>query len=71
MQTKLLKSKRILLDYSAKQLAEILDIHIHTFRKKEEGKLPFNQREIAILIEVLKLTPEEVITIFFAKEVDK
>lgn len=64
MKTNMLKSKRVLANYDKKTLADILGICKYSYTKKEDGKSDFTSKQISILMNVLRLTPEEVVEIF-------
>ena len=62
----IIKSKGLKLRY----IAEQLDITTYTLSMKIDNIKQFKAREIQILCEILCLSEEEMIKIFFAKKVD-
>ena len=67
--TNLLKSKRVEYGYSQENMSNFLGISGISYGMKERGEYDFSQTEIAIIIEVLKLTFKEVNAIFFANRI--
>lgn len=57
--------------YKISFLASKCGITPQGFYPKLNGKREFSQREITVLRELLKLTPEDVAMIFFAEKVDE
>lgn len=53
------------------KIAEALGKTINTFSRKLAGKQDFTESEMHTLAEILQLTNEEKIAIFFAEEVGK
>ena len=51
--------------------ARKLDISAVSLSYKLNNKIPFDQDEIMDSIDLFKLTPEEAMSFFFTKEVDK
>lgn len=68
MQSKLFKSKMTLHEDTISSLSELMNIHRNTLAEKIDGKAQFKQNEIDFFIDHWKLTPHEVIQIFFDKE---
>lgn len=62
--TKLLKSKRFMLDYTQKDIAKILGITTKSYNFKENGLLDFKRNERILLKEVLKLSLDECMIAF-------
>lgn len=63
---KLLKSKMMLTKYDTfNHLSEAIGIDGRTLYDKRKGKIRFNTVDIIRIKEVLNLTDDEVITIFF------
>lgn len=54
---------------SAPKLAQKIGINKKTIYKKMRGETQFTQREICAISESLNLSAEEMLAIFFAKEV--
>ncbi|WP_455937842.1 helix-turn-helix domain-containing protein [Gemella morbillorum] len=67
MNLKLLKHKRKLLGLTQEEFAEKIGIARTNYLKKENGKEGFKQEQIDKIIKELKLTPKEVVEIFFNK----
>lgn len=65
-----LKSKRVLLGYTQKEVANQLQIETSSYNKKENGKNDFSVREISTLKALFKLSDEEFIGIFFDENSD-
>lgn len=68
MQPKLFKSKMTLHEDTISSLSELMNIHRNTLAEKIDGKAQFKQNEIDFFIDHWKLTPHEVIQIFFDKD---
>ena len=68
MQCKLFKSKMTLNEDTISSLSELMNIHRNTLAEKIDGKAQFKQNEIDFFIDHWKLTPHEVIQIFFDKD---
>ena len=68
MQSKLFKSKMTLNEDTISSLSELMNIHRNTLAEKIDGKAQFKQNEIDFFIAHWKLTPHEVIQIFFDKD---
>ena len=64
MKANVLKSKRVLHDYTEKELADIVGISRYSYIKKENGIAEFNASQIASIMRALQLTPEEIVEIF-------
>lgn len=69
MKSNLLKSERVKLGITQKNICKKLEINAATYSKKENGVIEFKASEIMILKEVLKLTPEKINDIFFENNV--
>lgn len=67
MQERMLKLKLALAGITITELAYILGISRASLSQKIAGKVSFRQSEMAILIDILKLTLDEVDLIFFSK----
>ena len=67
MNLKLLKDKRKLLGLTQEEFAERLGMARTNYFKKEKGRENFKQEQIDKIIKELKLTPKEVVEIFFNK----
>lgn len=65
--TNMLKARRVQYDYSQTDVAEVLDMTMTTYGKKERGDLDFSQSEIYTLKKLLNLTNEEVIEFFLSE----
>lgn len=59
-----LKGARVAKGFTQETIAEKLDISTKTYNRKELGFVEFNRREIAILVDILGLTQDEVRKIF-------
>jgi DNA-binding XRE family transcriptional regulator len=59
-----LKGARVAKGFTQETMAEVLDISTKTYNRKELGFVEFNRREIAVLVEVLELTQDEISQIF-------
>jgi len=68
MNSNKLKAKLVECGETQRSLADALDIDVATINKKVNGKALFNANEIKKIIELLKLSGDEVISIFFAEE---
>lgn len=67
MNLNLLRHKRKLLGLTQEEFAEKLGIARTNYLKKEKGRENFKQEQIDKIIKELKLTPKEVVEIFFNK----
>lgn len=65
MNGNLLKSKRILLGITQKDLAKKLSVSEKTYNHKEQGKIHFKPGEIVKISKELSLSNKEVNQIFF------
>jgi len=68
--TNLLKAKLIEYGITHEQIAEMIGISHASFSYKLNNKRVFTSVEIKKIADVLKLTPDEVMKIFFANDVD-
>lgn len=66
MNTNKLKGKIVERGLTLKDFADKLNINPSTLTRKLNGEVEFKRDEIMSTIEILGLTPEEVIAIFFA-----
>lgn len=46
--------------YSQKDVAELMGMNIHTFRKKINGVMEFKDKEKLALADILELTPQQI-----------
>ena len=67
--TQLLKAKMILNSDDASDVSQAMKISTATFSAKLNNKKEFKAEEIYVLINRYDLTPQEVMDIFFKKEV--
>lgn len=65
MNTNMLKSKRVLLGCTQKDVAKHIGISEKTYNFKEKGKIYFKPNEIISITSKLNLTIQEVNKIFF------
>lgn len=65
MNTNKLKGKIVERGLTLKDFADKLNINPSTLTRKLNGEVEFKRDEIMSTIEILDLTPEEVIAIFF------
>lgn len=65
MDSKILKSKRILIGMTQKELAQSIGISEKSYNHKEQNKIEFKLNEIIIIAKELKLSLIEVNKIFF------
>lgn len=65
----LLKSLRVKNGLTQADISKILHVNKRSYAMKENGQRKFNISEIKILLAYFKLTPEEVIEIFFTDKV--
>lgn len=70
MNTQLLKSYRVKLGFTQKNIAKLLQIDVTTYSKKENGVIEFKASEISILKVILNLTPMDIDEIFFNHNVE-
>lgn len=63
-ETALLKARMVLHGYTIKSLAVEIGCGEQNLSLKINGKRKFNQMEIACIAKVLKLTPDDIMTIF-------
>ena len=66
--TAVLKARMVLHGYTIKSLAQELGCGEQNLSMKIHGKRKFNQVELAGIVRVLKLTPEDVMFIFLSEE---
>ena len=64
-----LKKLRLENDKTQKDIAQILNLEVSTYTKKENGQIPFSIKEVSTLREVFKLNDSEVVSIFLNKSV--
>ena len=67
--TQLLKSKMVLNNDDAKAISNAMSISTATYSAKLNNKKEFKTSEIEIIIDRYNLTSEEVMNIFFTKQV--
>ena len=67
--TQLLKSKMVLNNDDAKGISNAMNISTATYSAKLNNKKEFKTSEIEIIIDRYNLTSEEVMNIFFTKQV--
>lgn len=67
--TQLLKSKMVLFNDDAKDISKAMNITTASYSAKINNKKEFKASEIEIIINRYNLTPDEIIEIFFKKEV--
>lgn len=60
-----LKGKRVMEGLTQQHMANLLQISISSYCRKENGKVDFSQGEIKTIYERLNLSPEELVRIFF------
>lgn len=65
MNTNKLKGIRVSQGYTQEEISIKLGMAIKTYNRKEQGIVEFNRNEISKISEVLKLTLDDVNTIFF------
>lgn len=70
LNTQLLKSYRVKLGFTQKNIAKLLQIDVTTYSKKENGVIEFKASEISILKVILNLTPMDIDEIFFNHNVE-
>lgn len=70
MKTNLLKSVRIREGLTQKEIAETLNISVTTYSKKETGTISFSIKEVGKIVNLCKLTVEEMKNIFFEEDVE-
>lgn len=66
--TTLLKARMVLHGYTIKSLAAEIGCGEQNLSMKINGKRKFNQMEMARIMQALRLTPEEVMSIFLEAE---
>ena len=69
MMTRELKSIRVRKDLTQEEIAEKLEMSVTAYSKRENGHIEFSVSEVRKVKEVLNLSDEEVIRIFFENEV--
>lgn len=67
----LLRSAMVAKGFTSESIAELLGISRQSFSYKLNSKRPFTSNEISIMSHVLKLTPAQLVEIFFAKRVEE
>lgn len=67
----LLRSAMVAKGFTSESLAELLGISRQSFSYKLNSKRPFTSNEISIMSHELKLTPAQLVEIFFAKQVEE
>lgn len=65
MDFKLLKSKRVLMNFTQESIAKEIGITSKTYNRKELGLAPFTITEVVTLTTLLDLSMQEVNQIFF------
>lgn len=65
MKLKILKEIRKRNNYNQKEIGEMLEISQSSYNKKENGINPFTIDEIKILKDILHLSNQQIIEIFF------
>jgi len=65
-----LKGARARLGLTQSDMAQLLKMTTPAYCQKENGQRPFTQVEIAKLSDMLKLTPEQLVKIFFADQLN-
>lgn len=60
---------RVTHEQTQAELATLLDIHVSTYTKKENGQIPFSVKEIVILRDYYKLNNDQVAEIFLTNKV--
>lgn len=63
----LLRSAMFAKGFNGETLAEKLGLSRQSFSYKLNGKRPFTTEEIGVICDLLELTPEQVMMIFFGK----
>lgn len=66
----LFKSRLVAEGYTQEQFASMLNISATALNNKVNGKAGWNSKQISECIKVLKLTPHDVISIFFGESVE-
>jgi transcriptional regulator with XRE-family HTH domain len=69
MHPELLKAELALKKVKVNDLAKRLSISLAATSRKLNGRSHFTQREIAVLYDLLELSPEKAVQIFFGKKV--
>lgn len=69
MNTNILKSERVKLGLTQKDVAKILKKDISTYSKKENGIIEFSASEINQIKNLFDLSPEKIDKIFFNEKV--
>ena len=69
MVMKELKAEMVRRGFSVKDLAEACGVSLNAFYKRLEGRIEFKQREIQCICNVMNLGHDDIMQIFFAKEV--
>lgn len=64
-----LKSKLVLFGLSTENTADALKMSDRTFRRRLSGNTEFSCSEVTKLAKLLKLTNDEILSIFFADKV--
>lgn len=65
MNIQILKSKRVLKNYTQESIAEQIGITAKTYNRKERGIKPFTLSEVILLTSLLELNLSETNQIFF------
>lgn len=63
-----IKGARTRLGYKQKHMADVLDISVSTYRKKESGAIRFTDKEKIQVTKTLGLTPEQMNEFLFDGE---
>ena len=69
MNSKLLKEKMVLRDMTTVAISKYIGINRSSWFRNITGKTEFTRREISLIASALSLDEEELIEIFFAKDV--
>lgn len=65
-----LKSRRVRLGLTQKDVADLLEITVSAYTKKENGQSNFTRKELSALKDLLELDNDEFVEIFFEKHGD-
>lgn len=70
MKTNLLKSERVKKGLTQKMISKNLEIDVTSYSKKENGIIEFKASEIKTIKNILNLTPDKVVEIFFDEKLE-
>ncbi|MDB1923351.1 helix-turn-helix transcriptional regulator [Clostridium tertium] len=70
MKTNLLKSERVKKGLTQKMISKNLEIDVTSYSKKENGIIEFKASEIKAIKNILNLTPDKVVEIFFDEKLE-